>query len=138
MVIETSGMSVSVNSGRAGKVGGRQRVRLKNEWTQLCKSCCASRSNFKFRALIDPRRTNRPTVLFTTLGFTRIFPLLLLVKPFLGGGGLGAGTLTAFHTCFSRRIWCRECWRLISVACLFKNVLLVLDPLCVCEIAFLY
>lgn len=50
MVLETSGTWVIVPSVRARKVGGRQRIRLKNE--QLCKSYCASRSNFKSQALV--------------------------------------------------------------------------------------
>lgn len=33
---------------------------------------------------------------------------------------------------------CLQCLRMAFVACILKNVLLVLDPFCVCEIAILY
>lgn len=85
---------------------------------------------------------NFPPVLFTPPGFTRNLstPVAWEVLSF-EGWGWGAGGLTAFHTCFFRQVVSTVLETTICGMTLKKkkkDVLLVLDLLCVCEISLLY
>lgn len=89
----------------------------------------------------DPRGMNRPPVLFTPPGFTRNLstPVAWEILSF-GAWGWGAEGLTAFHMCFSRRVVSTVLETGICDMTLKKkkDVLLVLDLLCVCEVSLLY